>query len=573
MGCKPTDHDDDTTTAQQPTCEGYELMADLDFDTDGDGDVDSSDTYPNWTPIGTTASPFTATFKGNSHSNTALATMDSSLGYRNAKISNLTISAVSSVSPRAGLFGATGENARIEGVGLVDVNIDITTSTSYADVGALVAYNAGKVIACYSTGKISVAAGNYSEAGGLVGYNKGTIAAAFSRATVYMSSSSAVYVGGLTGYNGYGGTITAAYAAGAVKGKGDNNAYVAGLVGYNVGSINASYSVAPVTSVGLTTTATSKPAVLGLSYNEPTAGYGTVTVSYWDSIRSGVSDDADDVMPEGKTTAALTAPTNASGIYADWDDLTIGDAIDVDPWIITGGYPVLSYRGLAVYTIEAADDRQGFASLDISSRYGGNAIHPQEGMTLKTIMQWGKESRGSWIWETSTDGITWTTLVPSPGERSILTGANSHWLFVPRSEHVGKHIRARIQLGGGGYGYTRVTGKIKVPDNIAGTSGFASGHNPPRVGTAITVSLPSAATVSTGLWYRCDSKDANPPSTGCELVGSRVSYIPGVSDLGHHLHAYIYYKNSSGTWIRASTGFTQQVVDRDRASQWRGDDD
>ena len=44
MGCKPTDHDDDATTAKQPVCDGYELMADLDFDTDGDGDVDASDT-------------------------------------------------------------------------------------------------------------------------------------------------------------------------------------------------------------------------------------------------------------------------------------------------------------------------------------------------------------------------------------------------------------------------------------------------------------------------------------------------------------------------------------------------
>ena len=457
----------------------------------------------------------------------------------------------------------------------MDVNIDIATSSSYADVGALVAYNAGRITACYSTGAITVAAGRYSEAGGLVGYNGGTISAAYSRATVYMSSSSEIYVGGLVGYNG--GRVTATYSAGAIKGKGNNTGKVSGLVGYNVGSINASYSVAPVTSVGLTPTATTKPEVLGLSYNEPTEGYGTVTVSYWDSIISGVPDDADRLMPEGKTTAALTAPTNASGIYADWDDLTIDDASDVDLWVFTNdaSFPLLNYRGLTSYRYRGVGGNQELAPLDISSRYGGNAIHPQEGMTLKTITRWGKESRGSWIWETSTDGITWTTLVPSPGERSILTGANSHWLFVPRSEHVGKHIRARIQLNGGGYGYTRVTGKIKVPDNIAGASGsgFTSGHNPPRVGTAITVALPSGATASTGIWYRCDSKDANPPSTGCELVGSRVSYTPGVSDLGHYIHAYIYYKNSTRAWMRTYAGFTQQVVDHDRASQWRGDDD
>ena len=566
MGCKPTDHDDDTTTAKQPTCDGYELMADLDFDTNGDGEVNSSDTnsYANWTPIGTAANPFNAKFKGNSHSNTALGSM-ASFGVRNAKISNLTISGELT---EVGLFGATSATARIEGVGLVDVNVNTTTSARNAKISALVGNNAGRITACSVTGKISAGAGAYPDAGGLVGYNGGTIAAAFSRATVYMTSSSEIYVGGLVGYNG--GTITATYSAGAVKGKGGSGV-VGGLVGYNVGTINASYSIAPVTSVDVdpTNIRTSKPTVLGLSYNEN--GFSTVTASYWDSIASGVPDDADRLMPEGKTMAALTAPTNASGIYADWDDLTIGDASDVDPWtFIAEGYPpLLMYRGLTAFSGDGGN--QEFASLDISSRYGGNAIHPQEGMTLKTITKWGKRSRGSWIWETSTDGITWTTLVPSPGERSILTGANSHWLFVPRSEHVGKHIRARIQLGGGGYVYTRVTGKIK-PAATAAALGFASGHNPPRVGTAIRVSLPpSGVTSATGLWQRCDDNTATPQ--GCERVGSLHSYTPGAADLGHHLRADIYYKNSAGAWMRASTGFTQQVVDRDRASQWRGDDD
>ena len=48
----------------QPACTGYELMMDLNFDIDGDGDVDASDTYPNWTPIGTDVNPFNATFNG-----------------------------------------------------------------------------------------------------------------------------------------------------------------------------------------------------------------------------------------------------------------------------------------------------------------------------------------------------------------------------------------------------------------------------------------------------------------------------------------------------------------------------
>ena len=122
----------------QATGAGYELMPkNLDFDTNGDGEVDASYTnsYPNWTPIGTAANPFNAKFKNN--------VIDGAM----SKISNLTISGAST---EVGLFGATGGNARIEDVGLVDVNVDISTSARYAKIGALVGNNAGKVIACYS---------------------------------------------------------------------------------------------------------------------------------------------------------------------------------------------------------------------------------------------------------------------------------------------------------------------------------------------------------------------------------------------------------------------------------------
>ena len=49
MGCKLTDHDGDSNTAEQPTCTGYELMNDIDLDTDGDGNIgtDSGDAYHN----------------------------------------------------------------------------------------------------------------------------------------------------------------------------------------------------------------------------------------------------------------------------------------------------------------------------------------------------------------------------------------------------------------------------------------------------------------------------------------------------------------------------------------------
>ena len=552
MGCKPTDHDDDTTTAKQPTCDGYELMADLDFDTDGDGDVDASDTnsYANWAPIGTATKPFNSKFEG-SLTNGVMP-----------KISNLTISGELT---EVGLFGATGSNAHIENVGLVDVNVNTTTSARNAKISALVGNNAGKIIACYSTGAITATAGAYPDAGGLVGYNGGTIAAAFSRAAVYMSSSSEVYVGGLVGYNG--GTITATYSAGAVKGKGGSGV-VGGLVGYNVGTINASYSIAPVTSVDVdpTNIRTSKPSVQGLSYNEN--GFSTVTVSYWDSIISGVPDDADDVMPEGKITSNLITPI---GIYNDWEALTIDGANNVNPWNSTGGVPtdglpLLTYGG---HTTDVSGN-QLFAY--ISSHNTGASPVVEGARYIASIPPSMGSTSGPWLWQSSADGITWgSTLVSNivcgvqqdrtcgPAYRA--TGIAE--AFIPRSEHEGKYIRAKAPLEAGGYAYTMLKDKVKLARPATNPIGLnIQGPNPPRVGTQLGGAARGISEYAPFLWQRCDTNGANP--SGCEYVGSNRTYTPGAGDLNHYLRVHVYH----GSWTRSTSGFTQQVADVQRPTQW-----
>ena len=563
MGCQLTDHDSDSSTPQQATCTGYELMTDLNFDTDGDGDVDASDTnsYPNWTPIGTDVNPFNATFKG--------SLIDGVM----PKISNLTINGASG---RVGLFGETGANAHIESVGIVNAKLSVTSS-SQADIGALVGASAGKVIACYSTGAITATAGSGSYAGGLIGYQTTTAstAASFSRATVSMTMDPAVtdtslmyiYAGGLMGHNS--GTITAAYAAGAVKGKGGSSSYVGGLVGDNNGTITASYSIAPVTAAGMTPTATApnKPGVGGLiGYNDSSA---MVTASYWDYISSGVDDDSDTVMPEGKPTSDLMETMSATGIYADWDDLTIDTdgANNDDPWDFStaGFHPLLTYGG---HTATDRSGNQNFVNGGISTRYGGNAVHPGEGMTLYSNMgSYGGSFRGLrsgfWIWEISTDGIAWTEpLVPLPGKTFIMSGAYGTYRFVPRPEYVGEYIRAKIALRPGGYAYTRVLGKIKAAA-AADALGFASGHNPrPHAGIEITVaSPPSGATAIVGLWYRCDAINDALSGPRCDFIGSRASVTPDCNSLNHFIRGYIYYKDAAGVWKRASTPSTQQVQD------------
>ena len=354
-------------------------------------------------------------------------------------------------------------------------------------------------------------------------------------------------------------------------------------MGYNDGTINASYSIAPVTSADAdpTNISTSKPAALGLVYNDtdPT-NMGTVTASYWDFMASGIDDNAPTTMPQGKSTSDLTSasPTSsATSIYADWDDLTIDGKV-VDPWGFDPNRtfpPLLTYGGHTT----AISGNQLFVNSGIIGRYGGNTIHPREGMTLYTNMgSFGRAFRGmrygwTWEWQTSTDGITWTSLFALDRSAWTTRGACCSWLFVPRAEHIGKYFRAKMLLRDMSYAYTRVIGKIKAAstaDTVA--LSFASGHNPPSIGTPITLAaLPNAPSNApvVGLWYRCDAVDDAPPDPGCELVGSLDSYTPGGADLNHYIRAYIYYKDV-GVWERASPGVTQQKVgDVQRAGPWR----
>ena len=568
------------------TCSGYELMEDdLDFDADGNGIVEDTELYSNWTPIGTATSAstrFNATFKSNSAD--AIAT-----------ISNLTIK---DSSKEVGLFGATGPNARIEGIGLVDVYVKPSAALPRdAKIGALVGDNDdGTIIACYSTGAIDATAGSGSYAGGLVGYNTGTIDAGFSRATVDLEmeagaigGSTNIYAGGLAGHNE--GTLTATYAAGAVKGKGGSDSYVGGLVGYNITpsdatsatkTIVASYSIAPVTSVAYATTVNPPPTptVGGLTgYNDSSA---RITASYWDYIASGVPDDSDTDMPEGKSTHALISPTgvptSATGTYAGWNKLSIDGVSNVTPWKFSLAstprqHPWLTYGGHT----RAADlsGNQCIAPSNIKDNSGGrNTGHPREGMSLESSLGISSSLRlrggsgGGWTWQGSTDGITWTTLSlgGDAASRAVSRGAAGSFRFVPRQEHINKYIRAKRQLTTGDFVYTRVMGKIKPAATAAAALGFASGDNPPRVGTEITVAaLPSGATDARGLWYRCDTNTST--SSGCDLVGSLRSYIPGAADLNHYIRADIYY-NKDNTWTRSSTGFTIEKV-ADRFNQWR----
>ena len=279
-------------------CIGYELTEDLDFDTDGSGGPDSGDDYWNggegWAPIGGAgvqavgrryllADPFSAIFEGNGRT-----------------IGNLFIDTDTVVF--AGLFGyATSE---IRNVGLIDADV---TGTVLA--AGLAGYNVSEIRASYVTGRVS----GVENVGGLVGINvvDGGIRGSYATASVSGDDD----VGGLAGDNR--GEITAAYATGRVSGDSD----VGGLVGNNqsTGEIRAAYATGPVSGDS------------GVGGLVGTSGGGQVIAGYWDTSTSGRTQSAGGT---GRTTAQLQAPTDDTGIYADWDDdlWDIGEADE---------YPVL----------------------------------------------------------------------------------------------------------------------------------------------------------------------------------------------------------------------------------------
>ena len=118
---------------------------------------------------------------------------------------------------------------------------------------------------------------------------------------------------------------------------------VGGLAGnLNSAAITASYAAGPVSTAGTARR-------MGGLYGEA-AGTNTINASYWDTGTTGIADDSDSTMSEGRTTRELQSETSSSGVFADWDDLTVdaSGTSDDDPWDFGGlhEYPALSFGGL-----------------------------------------------------------------------------------------------------------------------------------------------------------------------------------------------------------------------------------
>ena len=217
-------------------------------------------TFKEWTPIATSASPYTGIFDGQNHT-----------------ISGLYFNQENSYD--VGLFGRN--NGKIANAGILDSYFYGTSK-----VGGMCGNNyTGTISNCYNTGSVS----GIGTAGGVSGYNyTGSITNCYNTGNV---SGSSGFVGGVSGYND-GGTITNCYNVGSVGGSG----YVGGVNGWNKGIITNCYNTGSVSGTGVNV-----GGVIGR--NESNA---SITNCYYDStIYTGNAIGANDGTTEkveGKTT-------------------------------------------------------------------------------------------------------------------------------------------------------------------------------------------------------------------------------------------------------------------------------
>ncbi len=266
------------------TCEGYELMADLDFDTNNDGVTNVvGDAYwrdgKGWLPIDAAplASCYTADFEGNYHS-----------------ISNMFIKEAVGLN-YSGLFGRLS-GGEIRNVGLLNGGMNVTGD----DNGLLVGY----VGTCTAHN---------------LGINDaGTITNSY--ATSAITNTLAYRSGGLVGSTA--GMVRSSWASVTQWGDGDDHS---GLVGLNYGTIDASYSTGRIQTFAHNRGGLVSP-----------RSVGSVANSYY-QVESN---------PGGqrRTAAQLQNPTGYTGIYANWNLDLDGDGTGDNPWYfgISTDYPTHS---------------------------------------------------------------------------------------------------------------------------------------------------------------------------------------------------------------------------------------
>ena len=178
----------------------------------GNGELPSGTPCTGWEPVGS-GNSFTGSLDGGGHT-----------------ISNLYVYVKrTSGTARGGLFEGTSSGAQIKNLGLTDIYVNVSSSSSSSYGGGLAGWNFGTIMNSYATGDVNVSSSS-SDGGGLAGWNFGTIMNSYATGDVTAGSG-----GGLVGISH--GIITNSYATGDVTaGSGG------GLVGFTTDGYNTVFS-------------------------------------------------------------------------------------------------------------------------------------------------------------------------------------------------------------------------------------------------------------------------------------------------------------------------------------------
>ena len=306
LGCRAKDHDSMPSTPDQPTCEGYEMLNDLDWSKTAGG---------YWTVPGVTASGgsissgrpgIDGTIKGN--------------GFRMLNI-DYNNNARNNNGRASGIFGTV--EGRLEGLGAWYIQV-YSKSLGGAIAGAV----SGKLIGVYAYNPTTWITSNSSQGGGLVGeVIGGTVENSFVQANVGANNDD---YGGLIGFMQSGATC--------------KNSYFSG----DFGRRNRANLIASGEAV---------PPGLGFTY---TNCYGDTTKAPGVGARG---------TNGGQTFATMASTDSYTGIYANWNTDEDGDGENDDVWDFgdENELPVLKGYGHD-WTFPRARSQSGTQNVNLCTR-------------------------------------------------------------------------------------------------------------------------------------------------------------------------------------------------------------
>ena len=294
--------------------------------------------FKEWTPIATSASPYTGIFEGQNHTISGLyfkqeASFVGLFSVNSGKIANVGIlDSYFYGQPYKGwqVGGVCGSNTN-QGAITNCYNTGIVRGSE--TVGGVCGSNYGTITNCSNKGNVGE---DDESVGGVCGSNYGTITNCNNAGIVSGKS----YVGGVCGKNSNGGTVTNCNNTGEVRG---TSQYIGGLSGDNDSS-----SITNCNNTGeVKATGKFVGGLSGGNYNN-----GTITNCYYDgTVYTGaaIGDDMGTTEKvEGKTTEQYKTGEVAYLLQPDQSDEVWGQTIGTDTYPTLGGakvYKTATYNG------------------------------------------------------------------------------------------------------------------------------------------------------------------------------------------------------------------------------------